>query len=432
MDRMIYNLETSEWVWYLVPIQFSNFIAYRIFDRLSRLSSSFILYAVSLLFIFQLILLYAFKEQLQYSSAYLTLYLRNYSNPAIDGLSDFIHHRISTGNWLLLCCSLMWLFPSNERWYRLYCFSGVGFVVKSLMKSFINCPRGFWLWTMEISAPYCGRGWSLPSGHSMVSLCVLSFLVKELQTPIMFWLTVFVEILTFLNVTYIGTHTYADVIVGWTGALLCLAVFVWMEDQVFPVLKKRMGNTLLSYSMILFAIGAIVITADFIEVHSHPDVLPKEWQINMERVCGFAQNSAESRMRLRLQWTNVPLIMGIAIGFSLHQAYFQPSTHLKGPILKVILCLGGGYIFVNLFSWCKQLVNLSGVPATWATYIHNFMSPLVVQFLWPSSVILARNLTCGVSPDSLKKSALVSSLPVKNLSVLVVLLSIGYYAISSY
>eukprot|EP00475_Leptophrys_vorax_P034460 TRINITY_DN5563_c0_g1_i2.p1 TRINITY_DN5563_c0_g1~~TRINITY_DN5563_c0_g1_i2.p1 ORF type:complete len:697 (-),score=119.93 TRINITY_DN5563_c0_g1_i2:27-1934(-) len=430
MDRLVEFLDRAEMVWYMLPLQLTRYYLNKILAILDDFDATTYTFALSAMVLAQVIILYYFKFPLQFSSQYVTNYLRQFESKVVEVISDFMHHKLSTGNWFLFCCCLMWIFPTDRRWRNMYCFVGTGFVVKSLAKSYLRSPRGFWLWT-EGSGTYCGKGWSLPSGHSMVSLCLLGFLVRELKTPSMLFVTLVFEIAVFLNVTYIGTHTYADVIVGWTFALWCLAIYAFIEEQAQLRLgeyfrpSKKTARHLRNWLLVLIGILISVVVSDYLEELSHPETLPAYFQVNMENYCGFEPGKGGHRMRLRLKWTNIPLIMGMACGYALNEIFFTreeedpiedddgaeekkedaqgvtklPPNELSSIAFKIrrgeaaitvattgwqkiMLCVGGCYIFMSLYSWCKQFSNLVGVPGM-ATYLHNFFSPLIVLFLWP-------------------------------------------------
>jgi membrane-associated phospholipid phosphatase len=434
MDRLVEMMDRSDWVWYMMPLQMTRYYLNRMLAILDDYDAKTYAFWLTAFVILQIVILHFYKFPLQYTSQYVTTYLRQFQSRVVEVISDFMHHKLSTGNWFLFCCCLMWIFPTDRRWRNMYCFVGTGFVVKSLAKSYLRSPRGFWLWT-EGSGTYCGKGWSLPSGHSMVSLCLLGFLVKELKTPSILFVTLVFEIAVFLNVTYIGTHTYMDVIVGWTFALWCLSLFALMEELARDKLgeyfkpSKKTSRHIRSWLIFLVLVLFTVVVSDYLEELSHPETLPDYFQINMEKYCGFEPGKGGHRMRLRLKWTNIPLIMGMACGYALNELFFAPEdedpiddddddvkkdkeeykeentkkesedslpplslTRRGEPSMtvatkgwqKIVLCVGGCYIFMSLFSWCKVLSAFIGVPGM-AIYFHNFFSPLIVLFLWPFS-----------------------------------------------
>jgi hypothetical protein len=250
----------------------------------------------------------------------------------------------------------------------------------------------------------------------MVSLCLLSFLVKEVKSPAILLVTILFEIAVFLNVTYIGTHTYADVIVGWTFALWFLSLYGLLQKygaafyERYLTFRTTENNGKFqkylkrNWAFALLFIAIFITICDYLEELSHPDELPDYFQTNMEKYCGFEKGKGLPRMRLRLKWTNIPLILGMASGYALYEICFMreededPTESLKNSKKeknqfeitvahkgwqKLVLFFGGAYIFMSLFSWCKIWVQAFSLPMMTATYLHNFLSPFLVLFLWP-------------------------------------------------
>lgn len=82
-------------------------------------------------------------------------------------------------------------------------------------------------------------GFSLPSGHSMMSAIVLLFLCLKIKEPWVIAFAVLFESLVFVNVIFLGTHTVLDVIVGWTAAALMVALFMLLERRLHPYFTHR-------------------------------------------------------------------------------------------------------------------------------------------------------------------------------------------------
>jgi len=95
----------------------------------------------------------------------------------------------------------------------------VGHVLKNMFKNAIASPRGFWF-CQEGHSLYCGKGYSLPSGHSMISLTMALFVMwRWPEHRWLKWVLVPIELSIWFEVLYLGTHTRMDGTTVLAGAL---------------------------------------------------------------------------------------------------------------------------------------------------------------------------------------------------------------------
>eukprot|EP00126_Sphaerothecum_destruens_P007671 Sdes_comp19938_c0_seq1m12414 len=158
--------------------------------------------AISLL---EILALNFFKERIQSSGTPISLFLQSYLHGDFySKLTEWMHFKITSQAWLLLCSVIYWAYH-NTLGANLYAFVSLGFSLKSLGKAFLKAPRNFWINDVG-HYNYCGKGYSLPSGHAMVSLLVLSFIIVKFKKPWILLFTILYEVILFVNVQFIGTH----------------------------------------------------------------------------------------------------------------------------------------------------------------------------------------------------------------------------------
>ena len=404
MTALVDAFEMSNWLWYLVPYSLTLHYISKFMSLIDSIPIDVHVAIWTLLFSLQVIALSLWKVPLQASSFHVTFFFRRFQNPVTEAISDFLHHKVSTVNWILSALFLAWTHPHDRKWAHVYCFVGFGFVVKSIFKSFLQCPRGFWLWTSG-SAVYCGKGFSLPSGHSMVSICFLAYVVYLTGSPLLFLITFLFELIVFVNVTFIGTHTFMDVIVGWTCGLMCLCLWIAARNKL-KATRSDSGKRWVSKSgLVLFILATgLVLCLDWLETHSHPS-LPQSYQDNMEKFCGIPRGQGSHKMSLKLAFTNTPLIIGIMIGHYLNSRFVSGGSGGSGLRVgwqQFVLCAAGTYVFTSLFGWCKQFLRYFEFPVSWAPYLHNFVSPILVLFGIP---FVLRKLFAVLKPETSPESS---------------------------
>ena len=258
----------------------------------------------------------------------------------------------------------------------MYLFVVAGFAVKSLAKNLIASPRVFWLFDAH-NAFYCGTGYSLPSGHSMVSSMTLGFLVMRYKNPIYLFFFFLYAVFVFVNVIYIGTHTFADVIVGWTFAIFMLCIYNYSERLV-------KGNELFfrkkSSQLWLLVVAILsILFFDILEYLSHSPSFDadKSWQTNMERVCHMVPGSGSRKMQLHLMFSSTPLIAGVGIAYFL---YFNILPSIEQTWIQRVLQTYIGYeISTKTSRWSRAVMTFFGFPEL-RFHLSFFIDPLWVVF----------------------------------------------------
>lgn len=72
----------------------------------------------------------------------------------------------------------------------------------------------------------------------MMSVIVFTTFALRIHQPWMYAFAMLFALATWVNVIYIGTHTAADVIVGWTGGLLVVLAYLALEHYSSPYFRE--------------------------------------------------------------------------------------------------------------------------------------------------------------------------------------------------
>ena len=302
----------------------------------------------------ELLLLFFWKNPIQEHSGYATLFFqKSITHPLAIQWSKNLHNFISSHLWLLLCSIVYWSCDQIQG-LNMYLFVVAGFAVKSLAKNLIASPRVFWLFEQH-NAIYCGTGYSLPSGHSMVSSMTLGFLVMKYQHPLCLLAFFIYAVFVFVNVIFIGTHTIADVVVGWTFAVFLLALYQLAEKYV--VKNWECFKQIPVQLLLLIGFTAITFFFDLWEFYSHDSDFDKEgkWQKNMETVCHMIPGSGARKMQLRLKFSSTPLVFGVGVAYLLF-ANVLPKIDQTWPQC-IVQTLLGWTVSSRTSSWAKALMS---------------------------------------------------------------------------
>eukprot|EP01135_Chromosphaera_perkinsii_P005256 Nk52_evm6s328 gene=Nk52_evmTU6s328 len=330
----------------------------------------------------EVVILEFFKNDIQGSGTYITLFLKKtLGNPYYTKFTEMMHFKITSQSWLLLSAVIYWA-VHNQLGANLYAFVSLGFSLKSLGKAFIKAPRNFWLHG-EGHYSYCGRGYSLPSGHAMVSLLALSFIIVKFRKPWVLLFTIVYSGVLFVNVQYIGTHTYADVIVGWTFALLWLVLYLLIEKLVHKHYLSR--GEVPSYrvqAFCFFALTVVILILDYFENNSHVE-WPEEWKENMAKVCGGTPESAGKMMTLKLEYANTFLTIGVAIGYLLKVKFLNEDHYGKVLWESVVMSIFGGLVFIKMGGYIKLILHHYTGSNRLFHQTSNFLNPIWILFVAP-------------------------------------------------
>eukprot|EP01137_Pigoraptor_chileana_P009861 Opistho-2@58718 len=349
---------------------------------------------LTIAFVVEVALIRFFGHEVQASGCDVTRFMHSFRHHIFDEISDFIHNVITSQAWALLSAIVFWAVNSNTG-ANLYSFVIVGFAIKSLAKNIIRSPRCFWLCD-TYRAFYCGKGYSLPSGHSMVSLSALGFATLKFRRPWMFAVTILYEIVVLLNVQYIGTHTLMDVVVGWTCAALLLALFRLGERRLYAAyLVHRKRPSMAVQAAIVTLMTLCTLALDFY-VEAYRPVLPDSYQASMERVCGFAPGAGGHRMYLRMYFSNTPLVFGVGVGYLLMKRLGRDVQDSLSQVERLFLAAFCGMVFLMLPAWIKVTVAALGGPLKYGFYhLYNFLSPIWVLYVGPAMFMAGRRMLYG-------------------------------------
>ncbi|KNC81458.1 hypothetical protein SARC_06227 [Sphaeroforma arctica JP610] len=356
--------------------------------------------SVSALFALQVAAVWTIGPTIQGLSAPLTeYYQRALDNESYEDLSDFLHHAVTSHAWLLLCAIVYWSVDAYEG-ANLYCLTSIGYYLKSLAKNLIKSPRVFWV-SEQIQCFYCGKGYSLPSGHSMISLLVLLFCAYKIRDPWIWVFLVLFEGITFVNVVYIGTHSFADVLVGWTGALLVFLAYlgvehVYMLNRCVPTLGQQLR---------FFCINLVfILSLDLIDTSTQQEEFPAAYQLNMARACRIAPDKIVDSMSLPMRMSNTWGLLGLAFAFVFRSEMLNDKykTNMDKMLWweRLLTLAVGTVVFMKSSVFVGRYLRFMQFHGVFHQ-VYNFLLPILVLVCVPVAVLLITRL---VTHDRYKKS----------------------------
>jgi len=261
---------------------------------------------------------------------------------------------------------------------EMYLLVIVGHVVKNFAKSFIQSPRGFWF-CEEGKAAHCGSGYSLPSGHSMMSLLVSMFLLWKFRKPWMILVCLFMEIFIVFEIVYLGTHTRMDVIIGFSFAIAYFSCYLALKEN-FGHLFHSISQELVLIT-VLFSAVAVYILELYEEHIDSITTHPIEWQENYQNYCSLPEGTAAIKMRNSSAFEKTGLILGITIGFYCWRKLFSPASDGSTPMWKKIVRT---VIFTYVFTNSKKILAmlLGPLSGNWK-YLPFLVQPLLFLIFFP-------------------------------------------------
>jgi len=280
------------------------------------------------------------------------------NDPLLIFLSRDFHRRISSNMWFGICNVLFWFSDNYDP--TIYIYVTLGFILKNLGKGLIQNPRSFWL--CEINCHHCGSGFSLPSGHAMMSSLVFMFVIyhtisknKQILLCILF---LAYEALLSVNVVYLGTHTIIDLVLGWTVAVWWFSVFLLAKQHFYPNTDKNKPSTLRSnFSSrelkILIFLVTVVFVMELVEYMYNETwqvFLPKEWKDNLVTSCSNVVDwdATKQHMKTDTSLTKTASLIGIIISNYL-RGRFVPITRKKS-IWHGVVAVTVGLLLSHYFS----------------------------------------------------------------------------------
>eukprot|EP01094_Clydonella_sp_ATCC50884_P028360 TRINITY_DN8484_c0_g1_i1.p1 TRINITY_DN8484_c0_g1~~TRINITY_DN8484_c0_g1_i1.p1 ORF type:complete len:433 (+),score=119.03 TRINITY_DN8484_c0_g1_i1:254-1552(+) len=223
------------------------------------------------------------------------------------------HQTLSSNTWMMLAAALA--FASYNRGIHLYTYLIIGHCVKNISKSIIASPRGFYFCHTGF-AEYCGTGFSLPSGHSMMSLSFSLYLLAKYPSVPTIIAVVLFEAWVVFEVMILGTHTPADVVIGFSYALWWF--FFFRGCRRFWRLHQNNTNTspalimtcvLGSAALLMFALE---LSEESWDAHAVP---PAEWAAAYIHNCdNVTELNVLSRMKNSSAFTKTAMLLGLLVG----------------------------------------------------------------------------------------------------------------------
>lgn len=167
--------------------------------------------------------------------------ISGFDNNIYNLISNIISDRMTSimkfitflgSSYTIITITLLLILFSNDRIY--YCINLISiFIINQLLKIIVARPR-----PVDINI-IIEKGYSFPSGHSMVSMAVygllIYFIYKKIEDKFLKWfLTVLISILIILigiSRIYLGVHFASDVLCGFILSLIWLILFISIIEK---------------------------------------------------------------------------------------------------------------------------------------------------------------------------------------------------------
>jgi len=86
-------------------------------------------------------------------------------------------------------------------------------------------------WLSGLCPPVHRAGYSLPSGHSMMSMLVVLFILHKSRRISILVASLVLELFIVFEIIYLGTHTTNDMIVGFSFGITWFSIYLLLEDH---------------------------------------------------------------------------------------------------------------------------------------------------------------------------------------------------------
>ena len=167
--------------------------------------------------------------------------ISGFDNNIYNLISNIISDRMTSimkfitflgSSYIIITITLLLILFSNDRIY--YCINLISiFIINQLLKIIVARPR-----PVDINI-IIEKGYSFPSGHSMVSMAVygllIYFIYKKIEDKFLKWfLIVLLSILIILigiSRIYLGVHFASDVLCGFILSLIWLILFISIIEK---------------------------------------------------------------------------------------------------------------------------------------------------------------------------------------------------------
>jgi membrane-associated phospholipid phosphatase len=209
-----------------------------------------------------------FQEDIQQSGARLDYNIQFMRNKHWDNL--FI--LIGQASKVLITIAFIPLYLDHSRLYgQLYTFVVITAIyMNNILKMLYSNPRPYWT-DDDVDAVTCDSGFGNPSGHAMFTAPGIMFLayiwclnnLNPTANILKFSVCIFMVLLVGFDRLYLGVHSYAQVILGWTYGNLILTACIFFKTHINHTLflQGRKDKNMLfitAASIILITIPIII------------------------------------------------------------------------------------------------------------------------------------------------------------------------------
>eukprot|EP01102_Stenamoeba_stenopodia_P013764 TRINITY_DN4502_c0_g4_i1.p1 TRINITY_DN4502_c0_g4~~TRINITY_DN4502_c0_g4_i1.p1 ORF type:complete len:407 (+),score=96.43 TRINITY_DN4502_c0_g4_i1:152-1372(+) len=340
----------------------------------------------------QLQLLYSDPAQVQGSLCSLSSAMRAafpLPDPLQKALVD-IHRRMSSFFWMQLSTAITFV-ENYDDGTEFYLYVTLGHIVKNFFKTFLQSPRGFWFCT-EGSAPYCGTGNSLPSGHLMMSAAFFLLAYYRRPSKSMLRVILVIQSFLFLEVIYLGTHSLMDNTVGMTFGVLWFCLYRFWKNNQHTSSSSPISSFLTVESLLLFCSVFLAYALERLETQFDDSAeISKELQSNYENYCNLSTGSGAKLMRNSTAYEKTALLLGVSLGYFLRnlvgitEVPEDDTNTLPRKLTRTFISLAVLTYMSTGISFLFQQLVAAGVTSSW-WWFEEVINPkyvvLVLQPLW--------------------------------------------------
>lgn len=223
----------------------------------------------------------------------------------------------------------------------------------------------------------------------MMSLILSLFLVYHAPSR---WkiptaaLALIYEVYTVFEITYLGTHTVMDVLVGFTyGVCYFILYLLWRTEPVQRVFRKL---SFASLTFLLLVLSAVTLALEVLESHyDQMTVHPEEWQRNYESYCRLQSGTGAHHMRNSSAYEKTAIMLGLVASVVLVRLLRARNLQLSGPLLLRAVAAVAGFA---VFTYSKAILNTAAVAlvghkltGNWRFLVH-FVQPIFLLVVFPA------------------------------------------------
>ncbi len=262
--------------------------------------------------------------------------------PSLTGMMKF-YSFFGTEEFFLIVMPMLYWCVDASLGLRLAVILIASSGLNSFLKVTFHLPRPYWF-DARVKALSAETSYGMPSGHAMSATSAWGFLALQLNRWWTWAAALLLIFLISLSRLYLGVHFPTDVLGGWLGGAVVLALFAASEHSATVWLKARPVWQLIALaaaaSLIYLALWAGLLAL----LAGQPD--PAQWAQTAAAAGPIAPRNPDDAI------TGGGMILGLGAALALRRPF-----DARGPWLKRGLRLGIGLLGILVFWLGLKLVT---------------------------------------------------------------------------